>query len=79
MKGVCQDLAAQAFFGVLDGIPSGNNSCLSLGVSQNTTQSLDSDKNKPPFSSETEVREDNQNRFCSPKRNSRADFFSRTV
>jgi hypothetical protein len=79
MVRVCQDLIAQAFSGVLDGIPSGNDLRLSLGVAHNTTKSLDFGKNKPPFSSEIEIGEGDQNLFRSPKLDSRADFFSTTV
>jgi hypothetical protein len=49
MVRVCQDLSWQAFFGVLDGIPSGNDPCLSLGVAHNTTKSLDLGKTGPEF------------------------------
>jgi hypothetical protein len=74
MVGVCQDLIAQAFFGVLDGIPSGNGPCLSLGVTHDTTKSPDFDKKEPQFSSELEIDEGNQNRFCGPKWDSRQIF-----
>ena len=71
---VCQDLTLRVFFGVLDGIPSRNGFCLSLGVTNNTTKSPDSDKKEPKCSSEIEVREGDQNPIRGPKGGSRQIF-----
>jgi hypothetical protein len=71
---VCQDPTSRAFSGVLDGVPGGSRPCLSLGVTHNTTKSLDFDKREPKFSSEIEVREGDQNPFRGPKWGSRQIF-----